>query len=72
MAFTSPSDHWHSTDAPENHELAQDIYRALKKQGLIAERTIEQFYDPEKGMFFARPSIIKGECPKCGTKDPIW
>ena len=44
-------DHWHSTDAPENHQLAQDIYRALRKQGLIAERNIEQFYDPVKGMF---------------------
>ncbi|MFO0122621.1 MAG: class I tRNA ligase family protein, partial [Inhella sp.] len=39
-------DHWHSTDAPENHELAQSIYLALKEQGLIVERTIEQFFDP--------------------------
>ncbi len=61
-------DHWHSTDAPENHELAQDIYRALKKQGLITERTIEQFYDPDKGMFLP-DRFIKGECPKCGAKD---
>jgi methionyl-tRNA synthetase len=61
-------DHWHSTDAPENHELAQDIYRALRKAGLIAERTIEQFYDPDKGMFLP-DRFIKGECPKCGTKD---
>jgi methionyl-tRNA synthetase len=61
-------DHWHSTDAPENHELAQDIYRALRRQGLIVERTIEQFFDPEKGMFLP-DRFIKGECPKCGTKD---
>ncbi|MBC7735201.1 MAG: methionine--tRNA ligase [Bacteriovorax sp.] len=61
-------DNWHSTDAPENHELAQDIYRALRKQGLIAERTIEQFYDPVKGMFLP-DRYIKGECPKCGAKD---
>jgi methionyl-tRNA synthetase len=61
-------DNWHSTDAPENHELAQEIYRALRKQGLISERTIEQFYDPVKGMFLA-DRYIKGECPKCGTKD---
>jgi len=61
-------DHWHSTDAPENHELAQDIYRALRKQGLIAERTIEQFYDPVKGMFLP-DRYIKGTCPKCGTPD---
>ena len=61
-------DNWHSTDAPENHELAQDIYRALRKQGLIAQRTIEQFYDPVKGMFLP-DRYIKGECPKCKSKD---
>jgi len=61
-------DNWHSTDGPENHELAQDIYRALRKQGLIAERTIEQFFDPVKAMFLA-DRFIKGECPKCGAKD---
>ena len=61
-------DNWHSTDAPENHELAQDIYRALRKQGLIAERNIEQFYDPVKGMFLP-DRYIKGTCPKCGTPD---
>ncbi len=61
-------DNWHSTDAPENHELAQDIYRALRKQGLIAERTIEQFFDPVKSMFLP-DRYIKGECPNCGAKD---
>jgi methionyl-tRNA synthetase len=61
-------DNWHSTDGPENHALAQDIYRALRKQGLIAERTIEQFYDPVKGMFLA-DRYIKGECPNCGALD---
>src|SRR3982750_3146284 len=36
-------DNWHSTDAPENTELSQDIYRKLKAKGLIATKTIEQF-----------------------------
>ncbi|HET7793166.1 MAG TPA: methionine--tRNA ligase [Rhizobacter sp.] len=61
-------DNWHSTDGPENHALAQDIYRALRKQGLIAERVIEQFFDPVKNMFLP-DRYIKGECPKCGAKD---
>src|SRR5206468_2130717 len=61
-------DNWHSTDGPENHQLAQDIYRALRRQGLIAERTIEQFFDPVKGMFLP-DRYIKGECPRCGAKD---
>jgi methionyl-tRNA synthetase len=61
-------DNWHSTDGPENHALAQDIYRALRREGLIAVRPIEQFFDPVKGMFLP-DRYIKGECPKCGAKD---
>jgi methionyl-tRNA synthetase len=61
-------DNWHSTDGPENHELAQAIYRDLKANGLISTKTIEQFYDPEKGMFLP-DRFIKGECPKCHAKD---
>ncbi len=61
-------DNWHSTDGPENHALAQDIYCGLRKEGLISERTVEQFYDPVKGMFLP-DRYVKGECPKCGAKD---
>ena len=61
-------DNWHSTDGPENHALAKDIYRALRRNELISTRTIEQFFDPVKGMFLA-DRYIKGECPKCGAKD---
>ena len=61
-------DHWHSTDAPENHELAQGIYKALKANALIETRVVEQFFDPEKGMFLP-DRFIKGECPNCGAKD---
>jgi methionyl-tRNA synthetase len=61
-------DNWHSTDGPENHALAQQIYRDLKAAGLIATRTIEQFFDTEKNMFLP-DRFIKGECPKCGAKD---
>jgi methionyl-tRNA synthetase len=61
-------DHWHSTDAPENHELAKAIYLDLKAAGLISTKTIEQFFDPVKNMFLP-DRFIKGECPKCGAKD---
>ncbi len=61
-------DNWHSTDAPENHALAQGIYRALRKNELIEVRSVEQFFDPEKGMFLP-DRFIKGECPNCGAKD---
>ena len=61
-------DNWHSTDAPENHELAQQIYRDLKANGLISSKVIEQFFDPEKNMFLP-DRFIKGECPNCHAKD---
>ncbi len=64
-------DNWHSTDGPENHELAQQIYRDLRDNpdgSLIETRTIEQFFDPEKNMFLP-DRFIKGECPRCHAKD---
>ena len=67
-------DNWHSTDAPENHELARQIYRDLRDipeaegGSLIERRTIEQFFDPAKNMFLP-DRFIKGECPKCHAKD---
>jgi methionyl-tRNA synthetase len=61
-------DNWHSTDSAENTELAQGIYKRLKAGGMIATRTIEQFYDPVKGMFLP-DRYIKGECPVCHAKD---
>ncbi len=61
-------DNWHSTDGPENHELAQQIYLDLEAEGLIERRTIEQYFDPEKSMFLP-DRFIQGECPKCGAAD---
>jgi methionyl-tRNA synthetase len=67
-------DNWHSTDAPENHELARQIYCDLrdisadKGGSLIERKTIEQFFDPAKNMFLP-DRFIKGECPKCHAKD---
>ena len=46
-------DNWHSPDSPENVELSQDIYRRLKLRGLLYTKSVEQFYDPIKGMFLA-------------------
>jgi methionyl-tRNA synthetase len=61
-------DNWHSTHSPENTELSQDIYRRLKRAGLVYTKPVEQFYDPVKSMFLA-DRYIKGECPNCGAKD---
>jgi methionyl-tRNA synthetase len=61
-------DNWHSTDSPENTELAQSIYLALDEAGLIDVREVEQFFDPVKAMFLP-DRYIKGQCPRCGAAD---
>ncbi len=69
--FNIAFDNWHSTDAPENHELARQIYRDLRDNpdgSLIETKTIEQFFDHQKNMFLP-DRFIKGECPKCHAKD---
>jgi len=61
-------DHWYTTDSPENTELSQDVYERLKAAGLIYRKSVEQFYDPIKGMFLP-DRYVKGECPNCHSKD---
>jgi len=61
-------DHFGSTNSPENKELSQEIYLRLKKADLIEKKSIEQAYDPVKEMFLP-DRFIKGECPKCHSKD---
>ena len=68
QGFHVSFDNWHSTDSPENVELSQGIYRALRDAGLIDTRMVEQFFDPVKGMFLP-DRYIKGECPRCAAKD---
>jgi len=66
--FLVDFDNYYSTNAPENKELSQSIYKKLRDAGKIATKTIEQFYDPVKNMFLP-DRFIKGECPKCHAKD---
>ena len=61
-------DSYFTTHSQENRELSANIYNNLQKQGFISVRTIKQMYDDEKKMFLP-DRFIKGECPKCGSKD---
>ena len=67
-AFHISFDNYYSTDSNENRELCESMYLNLHKNGLIAEREIEQYYDPVKEMFLS-DRFIKGECPKCHAQD---
>jgi methionyl-tRNA synthetase len=66
--FQVAFDHYHSTHSDENRELSARIYRALRDGGFIAVRSIQQLFDPERGMFLP-DRYVKGECPKCGAPD---
>ncbi|HUL42550.1 MAG TPA: methionine--tRNA ligase, partial [Burkholderiales bacterium] len=61
-------DNYYSTHSPETQQYANDIYAKLDKSELIEKRAIEQLYDPVKEMFLP-DRFIKGECPKCHSKD---
>jgi methionyl-tRNA synthetase (EC 6.1.1.10) len=61
-------DSYHSTNSPENRELASQVYRNLRDAQLIERKTIEQYYDTTKEMFLP-DRFIKGQCPKCGAQD---
>jgi methionyl-tRNA synthetase len=66
--FNIGYDNYYSTNSPENKAFSEQIYLALRANGKIASRTIEQLFDPEKQMFLP-DRFVKGECPKCGAKD---
>ncbi|PIT52884.1 methionine--tRNA ligase [Snodgrassella alvi] len=61
-------DNYYSTHSPENEALSRSIYLALKANGKIESRTIEQLFDPEKKLFLP-DRFVKGECPKCHAQD---
>jgi len=66
--FLVAFDNYYSTNSPENRAFCEDIYAALDRNGLVARRSVEQFYDPVKSMFLP-DRYIRGQCPKCGAKD---
>ena len=61
-------DSYHSTNSPENRELASQVYLNLRDAQLIERKTIEQYYDTTKEMFLP-DRFIKGQCPKCSALD---
>ncbi len=61
-------DHYSSTNSEKNKELCEEIFLKLQKNKHISQKEISQFYD-HKEKIFLPDRYIKGECPRCGTKD---
>lgn len=66
--FQIQFDNYYSTHSEENRELSSQIYLALRRNGHIVERTIEQAYCDTCKMFLP-DRFIRGTCPKCGAED---
>ncbi len=67
-AFGVEFDHYDSTNSAGNRALTEAIYTRLDANGHIGRKTVQQFYDPAKGMFLP-DRYIKGICPNCGSAD---
>ncbi|HEU5075395.1 MAG TPA: methionine--tRNA ligase [Polyangiaceae bacterium] len=66
--FQIQFDNYGSTNSPDNRELCEIFWAALRKQGLILERDVTQLYDPIASAYLA-DRFVKGKCPKCGSPD---
>ncbi len=61
-------DHYGSTHSQANRELCGEIWAALRKAGLVAERDVTQLFDVKEGVFLA-DRFVKGTCPNCKSPD---
>jgi methionyl-tRNA synthetase len=59
-----------STNSAENRELCAEFWSAVNKAGLVIERDVEQFFDPDADTYLA-DRFVKGTCPnpKCRAPD---
>ena len=67
-AFDIQFDHYGSTNSDDNRRLCHQIWGELRRAGLIAEREIDQLYDPVAKTFLA-DRFVKGQCPHCKAPD---
>jgi len=61
-------DHYDSTHSTRNRQLTEAIYAKLDNEGHIARRSVQQLFDPDRGMFLP-DRYVKGICPNCGAQD---
>ncbi|MAG92147.1 MAG: methionine--tRNA ligase [Planctomycetaceae bacterium] len=66
--FDIEFDNFGSTNSPENERLCGEIWKAVTEAGLVVEKNVDQFYDPEAETYLA-DRFIKGTCPSCGEPD---
>ncbi len=55
------------TSSDTHRKVASDFFRRLYDKGEFIEKTSEQFYDEEAGLFLA-DRYVTGTCPHCGNE----
>ena len=66
--FLIEFDNYHSTHSEENRKHAITIYQRLQENGHITTKTVTDLFDPKENVFLP-DRFVKGECPKCNSKD---
>ena len=66
--FSIRFDHYGSTNSEANRDTCGQFWQALRKADMVVEKTIEQLYDSEKGIFLA-DRMVRGTCPHCQSPD---
>ena len=66
--FQIEFDNYGSTHSVENRAACAEIWRALRRDGLVSENEVQQLYDPVAGTFLA-DRFVKGTCPHCKEPD---
>ena len=66
--FGMTFDYYGRTTSPVHHATSRAFFRTLYDAGVFKERTEEQLYDPEAGLFLA-DRFVRGTCPVCGYED---
>ncbi len=66
--FGMSFDIYSRTTSETHRETSQAFFRTLYDAGVFRERTEQQLYDPEAGLFLA-DRFVRGVCPVCGYED---
>jgi methionyl-tRNA synthetase len=56
------------TDTPNHHQVSQDIFLALLKNGYLYKESQQQFYSETLGRFLP-DRYVEGVCPFCGYEE---
>ena len=65
--FGMSFDNFSQTSREIHTETSQEFFLDLHRQGLLVQRTTEQFFSPGQNRFLA-DRYIEGTCPRCGSE----